>query len=135
MIEFLTLLSLILQFCSFWIAAPEVLGADWLKKTEALIRNTINKLPQVILGISGMISGIVFYHSIKSTVALIAIVVVMLVLMLFSKKIEKLLDRKISKPLMDKLILNDSFRFTLLKFSAVFFTIGFFIQLALEVIK
>ena len=81
------------------------------------------------------ISGIVFYHSIKSTVALIAIVVVMLVLMFFSKKIEKLLDRKISKPLMDKLILNDSFRFTLLKFSAIFFTIGFFIQLALEVIK
>lgn len=135
MIKFFTLLSLILQFFSFWIAAPEVLGADWLKKTEELIRKMINKLPQFILAISGMAAGFIFYHSLKSMITLVIIVIVMLILMLFSKKLELILDEKISKPLVNKLILNDSFRFTLLKYSAVFFTIGFIIQLALEVIK
>ena len=134
MIKIFTLLGLILQFVAFWMAAPEILGADWLKKTEEMIRKAINQLPQLILAVLGMAMGVMFYHSMSSFFVFVVVIMIIILLLIFYKKVEKLLDEKISKPLVNKLIINETFRFTLLKFAALFFTLGFLIQIALVII-
>lgn len=134
MIKIFTLLGLILQFLAFWMAAPEILGADCLSKTEEMIRKAINQLPQLILGALGMAMGVMFYHSMSSFFVFIVFIMIIILLLIFYKKVEKLLDEKNSKPLVNKLILNETFRFTLLKFAALFFTLGFLIQIALVII-
>ncbi|WP_413533952.1 hypothetical protein [Empedobacter brevis] len=134
MIKILTLLGLILQFVAFWMAAPEILGSDWLSKTEEMIRKAINQLPQVILAILGIAIGMMFYHSMSSIFVFSIVIPIIVLLLLFYKKVEQLLDKKISKPLVNKLIINETFRFTLLKFAALFFTLGFLIQMILVII-
>ncbi|MGV0755076.1 hypothetical protein ACTS95_06160 [Empedobacter brevis] len=131
MIKVFTILGLVLQFLAFWMAAPEILGVDWLRKTEGLIRKMISQLPQLILAVFGMVLGVMFYHSMRSIFAFVVVIIIIAILLLLYKKLGQVLDEKISKPLIKKLILNDTFRFTLLKFAALFFTLGFIIQIAL----
>ncbi|GEM53682.1 hypothetical protein [Empedobacter brevis] len=131
MIKVFTILGLVLQFLAFWMAAPEILGVDWLRKTEGLIRKMISQLPQLILAVLGMVLGVMFYHSMRSIFAFVVVIIIIAILLLLYKKLGQVLDEKISKPLIKKLILNDTFRFTLLKFAALFFTLGFIIQIAL----
>ncbi|MGV0833631.1 hypothetical protein F0358_09105 [Empedobacter brevis] len=131
MIKIFTILGLVLQFLAFWMAAPEILGVDWLRKTEGLIRKMISQLPQLILAVLGMVLGVMFYHSMHSIFAFVVVIIIIAILLLLYKKLGQVLDEKISKPLIKKLILNDTFRFTLLKFAALFFTLGFIIQIAL----
>ena len=52
-----------------------------------------------------------------------------------TKRIEAYLDRKISQPMMNKLIISQNFRYLLLKLAAIFFTVGFIIQLIIVVIS
>lgn len=129
MIKIFTIIGLVLQFLAFWMAAPEILGADWLRKTEDLIRKMIRQFPQVILAVLGMALGMMFYFSKSSTIIFVLVLIIIGLMLIFYKKLEQVLDEKISKPLIEKLILNDAFRFTLLKFAALFFTLGFVIQL------
>ncbi|MGV0753954.1 hypothetical protein [Empedobacter brevis] len=131
MIKVFTILGLVLQFLAFWMAAPEILGVDWLRKTEGLIRKMISQLPQLILAVLGMVLGVMFYHSMRSIFAFVVVIIIIAILLLLYKKLGQVLDEKISKPLIKKLILNDTFRFTLLKFAALFFTLGFIIQITL----
>ncbi|MDM1072848.1 hypothetical protein HX001_10140 [Empedobacter brevis] len=131
MIKIFTILGLVLQFLAFWMAAPEILGVDWLRKTQGLIRKMISQLPQLILAVLGMVLGVMFYHSMRSIFAFVVVIIIIAILLLLYKKLGQVLDEKISKPLIKKLILNDTFRFTLLKFAALFFTLGFIIQIAL----
>ncbi|WP_282628620.1 hypothetical protein [Empedobacter sedimenti] len=135
MIKIFTIIGLVLQFLAFWMAAPEILGVDWLKRTETMIRLAIAKIPQLILGIIGIVSGMMFYHSMSSTLIFATVVMLVAIMLIFYKKMEKSLDEKISKPLIDKLILNNTFRFTLLKYAALFFTIGFVIQILLVIVS
>lgn len=131
MIKIFTLLGLVLQFLAFWMAAPEILGVDWLRKTEEMIRKVIKQIPQFILAVLGMVLGMMFYHSTDSLFLFILIIILVVFMCVFYKKIGSVLDDKISKPLIEKLIINDAFRFTLLKFAALFFTLGFVVQVAL----
>lgn len=131
MIKVFTILGLVLQFLAFWMAAPEILGVNWLRKTEGLIRKMISQLPQLILAVLGMVLGVMFYHSMRSIFAFVVVIIFIGILLLLYKKLGQVLDEKISKPLIKKLILNETFRFTLLKFAALFFTLGFIIQIAL----
>ena len=135
MVKIFTIIGLVLQFVAFWMAAPEILGVDWLKRTETMIRLAISKIPQVILGIVGVASGMMFYHSMSSSLIFAIVLMLIAILLIFYKKMEKSLDEKISKPLIDKLILNNTFRFILLKYAALFFTIGFVIQIMLVIIS
>lgn len=131
MIKIFTILGLLLQFLAFWMAAPEILGVNWLRKTEGLIRKMISQLPQLILAVLGMVLGVMFYHSMRSIFAFVVVIIFIGILLLLYKKLGQVLDERISRPLIKKLILNDTFRFTLLKFAALFFTLGFIIQIAL----
>ncbi|WP_312557350.1 hypothetical protein [Empedobacter brevis] len=131
MIKIFTSLGLVLQFLAFWMAAPEILGVNWLRKTEGLIRKMISQLPQLILAVLGVVLGVMFYHSMRSIFAFVVVIIFIGILLLLYKKLGQVLDERISKPLIKKLILNDTFRFTLLKFAALFFTLGFIIQITL----
>ena len=99
MIKTLTILGLVLQFLAFWMAAPEILGADWLRKTEDLIRKMIRQIPQLILAVFGMFMGMMFYHSISSLIVFISVLIIIGFMLLFYKKLEQILDDKISRPL------------------------------------
>ncbi|MFV0142712.1 MULTISPECIES: hypothetical protein [Empedobacter] len=94
MIKIFTLLGLILQFLAFWMAAPEILGADWLSKTEEMIRKAINQLPQLILGALGMAMGVMFYHSMSSFFVFIVVIMIIILLLIFYKKSRKAFGRK-----------------------------------------
>ncbi|MCG1037224.1 hypothetical protein [Polaribacter sargassicola] len=130
-IKILSILSISLQFLSFWLAAPEILGGEWLKKTESFIRSGIMVIPSIILGIIGMIIGFLLDEGVGSLnlKLLIPIILFFILIIIFYKKIKVWLDQKISKPILNKLIINDSFRFTLLRFAAILFTLGFFLQI------
>ncbi|MFV0158842.1 hypothetical protein OBK24_10305 [Empedobacter falsenii] len=87
MIKTLTILGLVLQFLAFWMAAPEILGADWLRKTEDLIRKMIRQIPQLILAVFGMFMGMMFYHSISSLFVFISVLIIIGFMLLFYKKL------------------------------------------------
>ncbi|MBS7332491.1 MAG: hypothetical protein KIG88_02690 [Weeksellaceae bacterium] len=133
MIKILTLTGLTLQFISFWLAAPEILGPDWIVKTEDFFRKLIRKIPTLVLSFLGAIIGVIFYQSIilDTIFILVMICILFISVLVFHKRIEYFLDHKISNPLIQKLILNESFRFTLLKIAALLFSLGFVIQIFL----
>lgn len=134
--KLLLILGLTLQFVAFWLAAPEILGVQWLKKAERIIRKIISNIPSFFLLILGILMGMLFSSITKNFVFLGIITALMIGLVLiFSKKIAYILDVKISKPLLDKLIINSNLRYTLLKIAATFFTLGFVIQVVMILIS
>ncbi|PQJ78942.1 hypothetical protein [Polaribacter porphyrae] len=60
---------------------------------------------------------------------LVPAILLLILSLVFAKKIKKILDLKITAPILKKLIINDSFRFTLLKTAAMLFTLGFVLQI------
>lgn len=135
MIKIFTILGLILQFVAFWFAAPEILGVDWLKKAERIIREAINKIPSLISLILGIVIGLLLYFTKSSIFWVLLITIIVAIQWKNTKRIEAYLDRKISQPIMNKLIISQNFRYLLLKFAAIFFTVGFIIQLIIVVIS
>lgn len=135
MIKIFTILGLILQFVAFWFAAPEILGVDWLKKVERIIREAINKIPSLISLILGIVIGLLLYFTKSSIFWVLLITIIVAIQWKNTKRIEAYLDRKISQPIMNKLIISQNFRYLLLKFAAIFFTVGFIIQLIIVVIS
>ena len=130
-IKTINIVSLCFQFLSFWLAAPEILGVAWLQKAETIIKKTILKIPNIFLMLISIIIGIFFANGIhKYEIKTVGVFVVFFIIILvFSKKIRNFLNEKISTPLSKKLIINDSFRFTLLKAAALIFTVGFILQI------
>jgi purine-cytosine permease-like protein len=130
-IKIISILSIALQFISFWLAAPEVLGSEWLKKTESLIRKGILAIPNIVLSVLGVIVGYSFMEGLENLnyYILVPAILMLILSVVFAKKIKKILDLNITVPILKKLIINDSFRFTLLKTAAMLFTLGFVLQI------
>lgn len=130
-IKIASIVSISLQFISFWFAAPEVLGSKWLQKAEAIIRKVIKTIPGFLMLILGAIIGVLTPKALSgfNLKLLIPLILLFLVTIIFSKKLQKMLDEKISVPLLNRLIINQSFRFSLLKTAAILFTLGFIIQI------
>ena len=130
-IKIASIASISLQFISFWFAAPEVLGSEWLQKAEAIIRKGIKTIPTILMFILGAIIGVITPKTIDefNLKILIPLVLILILILIFSKKIQKILDEKISVPLLNKLIINQNFRFSLLKTAAILFTLGFILQI------
>lgn len=129
LIKILTIFGLSLQFIAFWLAAPEILGPEWLKKTDRIIRKMIIYLPSVILFCLGVILGILVPSAIDNLVGLLIVAPIFIGILVFHKKLILIFDRAIATPLLNKLILKGSFRYLLLKIAAAFFTIGFCLQI------
>ncbi|WP_405605539.1 hypothetical protein [Polaribacter sp. Asnod1-A03] len=130
-IKIVSIVSISLQFMSFWFAAPEVLGSEWLKKADAIIRKGIKIIPTFLMFILGAIIGVIIAKTIGeyNLKIIIPLILILITVLIFSKKMEKALDEKISIPLLSKLIINQSFRFSLLKTAALLFTLGFILQI------
>ena len=130
-IKIASIASISLQFISFWFAAPEVLGSEWLQKAEAIIRKGIKTIPGFLMLIIGVVVGFLIPKSLSdfNLKLIIPLACIFLLVVVFSKRMQKILDEKISVPLLNKLIINQSFRFSLLKTAALLFTLGFIIQI------
>ncbi len=130
-IKIASIVSISLQFISFWFAAPEVLGSEWLQKAEAIIRKVIKTIPGFLMLILGGIIGVLAPKALTgfNLKVLIPLILLFIITIVFSKKLQKILDEKISVPLLNKLIINQSFRFSLLKTAALLFTLGFILQI------
>lgn len=121
--------GLCLQFAAFWLAAPEILGAEWLIKTKNILKKIISQIPNYLLILCGSVFGAVIAQSRGNYLILALVVIVLIIVTIFQKRISKYLEIKLSEPLISKLIVNNQLRFTLLKLATWFFTIGFVLQL------
>lgn len=126
--KILSILGISFQFFSFWLAAPEILGPEWLQKTEVLLKRLISQIPNYIILIVGGFLGAFFAMSKQNYIIVILLIVVFLLITIFRKKLERYLERKISEPLLNNLIISQNLRFTLLKIAAALFTLGFLLQ-------
>ena len=145
--KWINAIGLILQFLSFWLAAPELLGEATLKRFEAGLRKFIALMPVIIItiivlgyglffGITGILKGIKaskegiadqeFYSFLIAT---IIATIFYFILMFRYKKILSWLDLKYAKPLTETLITNNQTRKNALIVGAIIFTTGFLMQL------
>ena len=129
LLKTISILGISFQFFSFWLGAPEILGSEWLQKTEVILKKLISQIPSYILLIAGGFIGAFFSISKQNYVIVILLIAAFLFISILNKKIERYLERKISEPLLNNLIIKQSLRFTLLKIAAVFFTFGFLLQI------
>lgn len=134
-IKILSIISISFQFITFPLAAPEILGKEWLKKTEVLIRNSIKTIPFIVLFVLGIGIGLGFSFGVikQNKLITIILVIVIIIMSLLRKKITLFLDSKIVLPILNKLIISDNLRFSLLKIAAFLFTIAFILQIIIIV--
>ena len=143
--KWINLTGLLLQFIAFWLAAPELLGQEALKRFEKGLVSFISTLPSILMGLLGIGFGasMAFYGiseglkaaegaqtDIVQTMVLIAMisVILMVYFLVFAKRTQKWMKRKFAEPLMTRLIENNESRKQALIVAAVLFSIGFLLQ-------
>lgn len=143
--KWINLTGLVLQFVAFWLAAPELLGLDALKRFEKGLIAFISSLPSLFMGIAGISfgAGMAYFGISKGleaaegsqsdviqTMVVIGVisVVLMVYFLVFAKRTQKWMKRKLAVPLMTKLIENNESRKQALIIAAVLFSIGFMMQ-------
>lgn len=144
--KWVNIIGLFLQFLSFWFAAPELLGADTLKRFENGLIKAISRLPAIFLGVVGLVLGITLgiygayqgitasqengTNFIRSIAIILSISFVYLIYMLFFyKKVQNKIELVFATPMIHKLINNNESRKLYLIIGAILFTIGFLCQL------
>ena len=150
--KWLNALGLLLQFLSFWFAAPELLGTSALKRFEIALRKFLAFIPLLIVmvviagyGVSftiiGFIKGMDAAENGMETSEMYSYMAVFFsatiayfIFMYYYKGIKKWLDVKVAKPLSEKLVHSNETRSTALAIGAVLFTIGFLLQFVLIII-
>ncbi|MBR9861333.1 hypothetical protein GYB22_11410 [bacterium] len=143
--KWINIVGLCLQFLAFWLAAPELLGAEALKRFEQGLIKLVSTLPNILIaGTAICFGGIMAYYgvskgieasqgsseSVISTmiIIIIASIAVMVYMIFFAKKSQDWISRKYATPLMNTLINNNSARKASLITGAILFTCGFFLQ-------
>lgn len=147
--KWLNAFGLLLQFLSFWFAAPELLGDSFLKRMQGGLKTFITKFSLVILlivvlgyGLTfsflGIIKGMKASENPISQNEMIQYYIVFgfatiayMIFILNYKKIKTWLDVRVAGPLIEKLILNPDLRKNALISGAILFTLGFLIQFAI----
>lgn len=145
--KWINALGLILQFLSFWLAAPELLGETTLKRFETGLRKFIAALPVLVFtlialgyglyfGISGTLKGIrarqegVPDQDFLPFMLSMAIATILYFILVFKyKKFISWIDLKYAKPITEALINNNQSRKNALIVGAIIFTVGFLMQL------
>lgn len=146
--KWLNALGLLLQFLSFWFAAPELLGDSFLKRMQGGLKAFVTKFSVVIIMIVVLGYGLTFsflgimkgmrasempipqHDLIQYYTNFGFATVAYLVFILNYKKIKTWLDERVSAPLIEKLIQNPDLRKNALITGAIIFTLGFLIQFA-----
>lgn len=144
--KWLNALGLLLQFLAFWLAAPELLGDNFLKRMQVGLKAFVTKFSVVIImivilgyGLTFSVLGIV--KGMKASAEPITqqemiqyylafgFATFAYILFIFNyQKIKTWLDEKVSAPLIEKLIHNPDLRKNALITGAFLFTIGFLMQ-------
>ena len=149
LVKWLTILGLVLQFIAFWLAAPELLGVDALKRFESGLVKIISQLPGLLFGFLGFTLGIGlgvygFYTGMqgdkdlvfKSMYIMAGVMAAYVVFMVFFyKRLQVYLQANVAEPLIEKLINNNQTRKAALILGALFFTVGFVAQLAAAILN
>ncbi len=144
--KWINILGLCLQFFAFWFAAPELLGAETMKRFEEGMAKFISKIPALFIGFLGLALGIgLSFYGIKTglqakegtgpypfkniLIILLISAAYMVYMIFFYKKFQHFLAHSFAEPLVQKLINNNEARKTALLFGAMLFTTGFALQL------
>lgn len=145
--KWINALGLLLQFISFWFAAPELLGVNTLKRFEISLRKFVAALPLIILlcvvliyaislsalgilkGIKASEEGIAKNEMTEVYLIMGGCFLVYFVFLIFFKRIKNWLDLHLAQPLVSGLINNNKARSSALIVGAVLFTIGFLLQM------
>jgi hypothetical protein len=142
--KWINAIGLVLQFTSFWLAAPELLGQNTLRRFEGGLKRFITLLPLALIWIIILAYGLTFSilgimkgleggktgrMDYSFFIPLIICTCLYFIFIFFNKKIRYYLDTKLSQPLTQRLINNNETRKNLLIVGALIFTAGFFMQL------
>ncbi|HMT30478.1 MAG TPA: hypothetical protein PKD91_14480 [Bacteroidia bacterium] len=144
--KWINALGLLLQFISFWLAAPEILGEKALIRISSGLKKLVSNLSMaivllIILGygltfsIGGIMKGLEASRSGSSiqndSNFLISMGIATFLYFIFIfryKKIRLFIDTKISGPLIEMFVKDEQIRKNSLWTGAVLFTTGFIIQ-------
>ena len=144
--KWINALGLLLQFISFWLAAPEIIGDNGLMRMQNLIKKLISNLSVIILSlfilsitlyfaITGIMKGItastagISAEELTRYYIILGFSMLLYVLFMFRfRYIRNAIDEKIAAPLLDKYIHNDRLRKNSLITGALLFTVGFLMQ-------
>lgn len=144
--KYLNALAMLLQFISFWLAAPEIIGDSKLKLLNNFFKNLVSKLSIIILAgfilafsltvsINGIITGIeasekgIEKSEMLKYYLIIGIATIFYIFFMIQfKRIRKWMDDNIAAPLVNKFTYNEGFRRNSLVAGAILFTFGFLIQ-------
>jgi len=130
--------GIVLEFLSFWFAAPEILGEGRLRALEQRVEQGIRVLPWVALGVMGavgMILQVVFALIAKSwsrRTANVACVVAMVATFWYCMRMATVVGKlrlKVVPSLLHVLADEESIRQRSLAVGAVLFVVGFLLQL------
>lgn len=145
--KWLIAFGMFLQFISFWLAAPEIMGDGALKRLNQFLKNMVSNFSLIVLTI--LITAYALIFSIKGIltgmkasegtitgnqinnyfISLIVATVAYMFFMFRYKKIKLWLDEKIAVPLVNKFTYDERFRRNSLLTGALLFTFGFLIQI------
>lgn len=134
-----------LQFLSFWLAAPELLGELTLKRLQVGLIRFVSMFPIYFFAVLGAVLGITMgvagvYRGLNAAegmqendffyfiVTLGATMTLYFVLLGFRVQIEKWITRSFGEPFIMSIINNEGFRRKLLLSASVLFSAGFLCQ-------
>lgn len=147
LLKWLNILGMVLQFISFWCAAPELLGESAMKRLESGMTRFVARIP-VIIVFGGMLvytlamAGFGIYQGVSAGrgerpamdmtnyAILIGVACALyLVFMFFYKRIIRHLEVRVAQPLVHRLVANADARRNALMLGAILLTTGFLMQL------
>jgi hypothetical protein len=145
--KWLNILGMVLQFLSFWCAAPELLGEAAMQRLEKGMTRFVARIP-VILVFGGMMvyalvaAGFGTYQgitagrgegppmSMRSYAVVLGIVTsVYVVFLIFHKRVLRFLELRLAQPVVHHLVASADARRNALMLAAVLLTTGFLLQL------
>ena len=150
--KWLNILGMLLQFLSFWCAAPELLGESTMRRLETGMTRFVARIPVILvfgamlvyalgMGLFGLVEGLrasrgqqVPLDMRSYYVFLGAAMVIYFAFMLAHKRIIAWLETRLAGPLVHKLVSNPDARRNALVLGAVLLTTGFLMQLVVALL-
>ena len=130
----------VLEFLSFWMVAPELLGESRMRVIEKQFMKLEILLPGLIFGLTGVVTGLAFSKFSKHVghwdfwnMFVVGFMVVYLAFILvFLKRIADFMSNRVIAPFFRRLSENGMFRAQLLRTGAVLFTLCFLLKLVVH---
>jgi hypothetical protein len=150
--KWLNILGMVLQFLSFWCAAPELLGEATMRRLENGMTRFVARIPVILVfgammcyavaaGLFGVYEGITASRGEQPVVDpryyflfIGVVMVVYLIFMVFYKKVLAYLERTLAQPLVHRLVSSPDARRKALVLGAILLTTGFLMQLVVAIV-